>query len=88
LSTERKKRLFGIVPVVLGLGPAIQTGPVVRYRRARGQLYPAARLGAVILARRDDPEALRSDAVALPLDPRTAMLEKWQTRYSHARDGS
>ena len=58
-----------------------------RYRRALGQLYSPARVGASILERRRDLDAVRLDVTELHLNPQSAMLEERETRYSYARDG-
>ncbi len=58
-----------------------------RYRRALGQLYPPASLGALILERRSDLDAVRLDVTELHLNLQSAMVEERETRYSYTRDG-
>ena len=58
-----------------------------RYRRALGQLHPPASLGASILSRRRDLDAVRLDVAELHLNPQTAVLEERETRYSYTRNG-
>ena len=141
MSTERKKRLFGLALVVLAMWPAVQIGLVLRYdvspwklgawgmysspqqlpglklrgfkqgvmvapfdrpypkwllvemmhfrryRRAMGQLYSPATLGALILERQRDLDAVRLDVVEVHLNLQTAIVEERETRYSYERDG-
>ena len=58
-----------------------------RYRRAMGQLYSPAKLGALIFERRRDLDALRLDVIETHLNLQTAMVEERETRYSYERDG-
>lgn len=141
MSTERKKRLFCVALLVLGLWPAVQIGLVLRYdvsswklgawgmyaspqrlpglklrgfsggvmvapfgrpyprwlrielnhyqryRRAFGQLYAPKRLGASILERRHELDAVRLDVTEVNLNRKTGMVEELESRYSYTRDG-